>query len=79
MWLTQPQAAEILGVHPQTVAKLVARGELSSGVKAPGVPSIVTRCWLCGLLAKRLRIAVVDCRLSSTRAGDGFPETTLSW
>ena len=30
MWITQLQAAEILGVHKQTVAKMVARGELSS-------------------------------------------------
>ncbi len=30
MWITQPEAAEILGVHPQTVAKMVARGELTS-------------------------------------------------
>ena len=30
MWITQPQAAEILGVHPQTVAKMVARGDLVS-------------------------------------------------
>jgi hypothetical protein len=27
---TQPEAAEILGVHPQTVAKMVARGDLTS-------------------------------------------------
>ena len=30
VWITQPQAAEILGVHPQTVAKMVARGDLTS-------------------------------------------------
>jgi hypothetical protein len=30
VWITQPQAAEILGVHPQTVAKMVARGDLNS-------------------------------------------------
>ena len=30
MWITQPEAAEILAVHPQTVAKMVARGDLNS-------------------------------------------------
>lgn len=30
MWITQPEAAGILGVHPQTVAKMVARGDLTS-------------------------------------------------
>ena len=29
-WITQPQAAEILGCHVSLVAKLVARGELTS-------------------------------------------------
>ena len=56
MWITQLQAAEILGVHKQTVAKMVARGELSSRGQAPGVRWTVTRCWLWGLLAGRLRI-----------------------
>jgi len=30
VWITQPEAAEILAVHPQTVAKMVARGDLTS-------------------------------------------------
>lgn len=30
MWITQPKAAAVLGVHPQRVAKLVARGDLTS-------------------------------------------------
>jgi hypothetical protein len=30
VWITQPEAAEILEVHPQTEAKVVARGDLTS-------------------------------------------------
>jgi len=30
VWITQPEAAEILGVRPQTVARMVARGDLTS-------------------------------------------------
>ena len=30
MWITQPQAAEILGCHVSLIGKLVAKGELTS-------------------------------------------------
>jgi hypothetical protein len=46
VWITQPEAAKILGVHPQTVAKMVARGDsLRAGSPVGSDPWTVTRSW----------------------------------
>lgn len=37
MWITQPQAAEILGCHVSLIGKLVAKGELTSRGQGPKV------------------------------------------
>ena len=59
MWITQPEAAEILGVHPQTVANMVARGDLTSRGQS-GVRGSLDRdevLALAAALAERLQSA----------------------
>ena len=67
MWITQPEAAEILEVHPQTVAKMVARPDLTSRGQS-GVLGSLDRDEVLALSAARCRAGDRQARDREARA-----------
>ena len=75
-WVTQRQAAALLGVHPSLISKMLRRGDLTSRAEAPSL----SRAAVLSLAeARAAETAKLEARRAAKRSGPRPPDEEHEW